>query len=616
MNHIALRRRLFIIALLLIVASALTGCELRARKSPRIAGDFSQALRVGTGNIHEPYAIHVAPDGSHLWLAWPEAGPESMGLHLLRMGSDGETSVDQRVDLPLFFPHHYALLPASTDEDGVYLLSLAGAQSEANKSVYLAKVTPEGQIPQAPFPLTPAHHAVQSYAALPGDGGSILLIWESNAPGAAGIYGATWSPSEPTPQPQLLVSGGSMPAAAREPDGTVHLAWALEPAPKDWEFYYARFGTLPGTPLAGTLIGEQSGGTGAVLSPPRLGFDDDHIYLYWSIEYRAGMQQGASSLYFITFPKEAPSTMPIRTLALPEASPMTYTSLPAQLQQMRDAGQLTTTMGRGEERFPTLTQILPLPNQEGLSGFVAYPAPVSAPADIQLLFCSAMSEYRLDSEIQPIVVVFADGEPIGMQLVARTENLSWYTAAAVDDMGNLYVVWPDTRGEGDYDVYLATTAPALKSALNRYSREDILIALVGIGWGMLSGLTTFFPFAVILFLVPTAILVVYHIFGSDDALTERGPRIVLLVAGATYYATKLILLAPLLSSPPLLGLIPPEWIRVLTFVFPILILALALLALWIYIRRAASPRLFMGFFIFAITDALLTMMLYGASFYA
>ncbi|MBC7242440.1 MAG: hypothetical protein H5T60_08350 [Anaerolineae bacterium] len=268
-----------------------------------------------------------------------------------------------------------------------------------------------------------------------------------------------------------------------------------------------------------------------------------------------------------------------------------------------------------EAAFPDLSTVVPLSPELGGSRFVAYPVPLSLPAELQLVFCSVMTEYRLKDELQPGIAILADGELLAYQQVARTGNLSWNPSPARDEAGHLYLAWPDTRGQGRYDVYIATTAPALKEAIRRPNQDDILLGAVAFGWGMLAGLTTFLPFLMVILVFPLAVVVGYHIFGSQEELSAPGPRIVLVVAGLLYYAGKLLIFSALLSFPPFRELLPEGLRWTLDFGLPALILALALLALRQYLRRAQPPRLFAGFLVFVLTDALLTMMLYGPGFY-
>lgn len=607
------RHPALVILALGIVLIMLAGCELRPAKTPRISKDWSPALRVGNASQHEPVAIVVEEDGSAVHLVWPEAGRSGLAMHYLQLRDSRQPAVDQLMELGLFFPKSYSLFQGKEDMLHIFFLAAEGAQD--NPRLYHAILDKAGRLIGQPVPISPLTHHVKHYALSPDGAGGFLAVWEAGGT-PAGIYLQSLDDrGAPVGDSCRLAADGKEPALAIEPKAGVHLAWISEPRPQERLLYYSWMEyPFAGTPQAVELT-RVYGGTGAIFTAPRLGFDDGHVYVYWSVEYRAGMEQGSASTFFVAFPKGQPAAQQPRTLSLPDTEALPYAAMRAQLGQWRETGKIERGGMPAEEAFPDISIVVPLSPEQGGSQFVAYPAPVALPAELQLVFCSVMTEYRLKDELQPGVVILADGEVLGYQQVARTGNLSWNPSPARDGAGHLYLTWPDTRGQGQYDVYIATTAPTLKEAIRRPSREDILLGALVFGWGMLAGLTTFLPFLLVILVFPLALVVGYHIFGSQENLTERGPRIVLLVAGLLYYAGKLLIFSALLSFPPFRELLPESIRWMLDFGLPALILALALLALRQYIRRAQPPRLFAGFFVFALTDALLTMMLYGPGFY-
>jgi hypothetical protein len=199
--------------------------------------------------------------------------------------------------------------------------------------------------------------------------------------------------------------------------------------------------------------------------------------------------------------------------------------------------------------------------------------------------------------------------------VARSGTFSWNPVLAHDERGDLYAAWLDTAGEGNYDAYLATTSPQLKAAINRFTAQDILLGAADTTWGMLSGLTLT-PFVVIMLFLPIFWIALVYIFGSDDSLSEGGVRAVLVVAVLLYYGGKLLMFGPLMRFPPFLRIVPAQFAPALIYGVPVLIVALALGALLVYYRRAEQARLMWGFVVFAGVDALLTMVVYGPSFFS
>jgi hypothetical protein len=84
---------------------------------------------------------------------------------------------------------------------------------------------------------------------------------------------------------------------------------------------------------------------------------------------------------------------------------------------------------------------------------------------------------------------------------------------------------------------------------------------------------------------------------------------------ALYMGAKLVLLPNFLLYVPLLDQVPPHLHSVWILGVPLIILALALAAMYVYIRRAERATLFLAFFVFALTDALLSLAIYASSFF-
>ena len=86
---------------------------------------------------------------------------------------------------------------------------------------------------------------------------------------------------------------------------------------------------------------------------------------------------------------------------------------------------------------------------------------------------------------------------------------------------------------------------------------------------------------------------------------------VLGIAIALYTGTKLVSLPSFLLYVPFLDQVPPQLYSALVSGMPLIILALALAAIYAYTRRVERATLFPAFFVFTLTDALLSMAIYA-----
>ncbi|UCC61893.1 MAG: hypothetical protein JSV36_14005, partial [Anaerolineae bacterium] len=94
-----------------------------------------------------------------------------------------------------------------------------------------------------------------------------------------------------------------------------------------------------------------------------------------------------------------------------------------------------------------------------------------------------------------------------------------------------------------------------------------------------------------------------------------GTRIGLLVAILVYGGSKLMLLPGLSAGIPFLYRLP-GWLAAFASIgVPVLIFLLALGAIYLYARRSDRATLFKAYLVFALTDGLLTIVLYAPGFF-
>jgi hypothetical protein len=213
-------------------------------------------------------------------------------------------------------------------------------------------------------------------------------------------------------------------------------------------------------------------------------------------------------------------------------------------------------------------------------------------------------------EMQLAQAVFAEGKLKGYQLAAKTGSASLRSNLVADPAPNLYLTWLDTAGFGRYDVYYASTSPQAKAWLDRTRLKDVLFKVAGLSLGMLSGVALL-PFIVLWTFLPLLLLVLFYVFVGEEELELGRVKVALGIAIILYTVTKLVSLPTSLLYPLLSDQVPPQLSAALVSGVPLLILALALAAIYAYRRRAERPTLFPAFLIFALTDALLSMAIYA-----
>jgi hypothetical protein len=219
-------------------------------------------------------------------------------------------------------------------------------------------------------------------------------------------------------------------------------------------------------------------------------------------------------------------------------------------------------------------------------------------------------ESTAESTIQLAMAVLADGRPLGYELASKTPGASVVSSLAADADANLHLVWSDTAGFRQYDIYYASTAPAAKRWLDRVNTDDVMLRAADLIWGVASGIGLV-PIAAVWNFPPLIWVILFFIFSGQEYLNRRGAMIGLFVAVIVYIGAKWLLMPGLSVGTPFLHTVPVELVPALVITIPVLILSLAVGGVVLYSRRSESPTIFVGYLVFALIDGILTVVLYA-----
>ncbi|MGC8837603.1 MAG: hypothetical protein ACP5UM_04215 [Anaerolineae bacterium] len=605
-------------ALALLVGSLflLGGCgSLEPEKSQKASADWSRGLRLGVASLNQAVALQVS-GGGEVHLAWSEAGDRGMEIAYLRLGQNAQERARVRFSPGLFFPREPVLVLDAAD--AVHLFCLGSEGRGRPDGVYHGMLDTEGHLQGKMARVTPENHPVTSYRARRVPDGTIALLWADASDEAPGIYYVALTPEGALAgEPVRVAPGGTEPDMAVAEDGHLHLAWVEEPEPGQ---RVVRYGILsPGTgellPPGGMAVGSTPVETGLVTYPPRVGLDDTHAYVFWSVEHRGGLAQGLAESFFAAVPLREHAEQPtVHQVLLPEQAGPSSGEV-TRLEFLPLAHPSTRKFDSRNRWYPLQPMTFRSPEFVGpYSGYVLMAAPLPYQGPSLPVAFAVKEQFRRRAEVEPVLALFEGGALWGHQEAGRTGSLSLFPTLEADAAGNLHLTWVDFKQFGEYHVFYATTAPGTRQALDRVTVRDAALAVVNFGWGMLSGLSLI-PLTVIL-LVPSLLWVgLTYIFGSGDDLAERGVQISLAIAAALYLGMKFFVFSSLLANPPFLGLVPAWAAPALTWGLPLAILAAAAGATALYARKGARPNLFWGFAWFAGVDILLTLTLYGPAFF-
>jgi len=595
-EHSMQRRTLYWMAgLMALVMLALTGCEApEAERSRKVSPDWSRGVRLGVAYFGEPITL-VADEGrggSHI--VWTGQKEGEQNLHYLRLSPQAEVLLERDLETPLSRPRRPQLL---LDKDGrLHLLFLARPPGSEMLSLFHALLGDEGQIAAGPARLSALDQGVELYRAVLNAAGQIAVFWSVEHGADPGIrYVRLDEEGSPTSSPNLLVAGGTAFDVQVDAGGTLHLTW-FQPWANDQgqEVRYASFTDARIEPVTGVRLTDMPTPRGVIIWGPTLGLDTTNAYVFWSREYRLGLEAGTAETHYTTFLLGAPVPGE-KPLLLPPVSEPVYD------EHEGPFGYANLAYLASELRYD--------------SGYLTMPVPVAGQmSELPVLVTMKVFEPGR-AKAQVMVAVFAQGKLLGYQFLAQTTLFSQYPLAVSDAAHDLHTIWSDLAGRGRHIVYFASTSSAVKDRIDRFGPNDVATSGLNMLWGILSGFVVL-PLT-LLWILPAVIwLAIYTFLGRGEDLTYRPARIALAVGVLLYLGSKFVWMPTILDYIPFSAWVPLPLqsisllLRLLT---PAIILALACLAGYARVRRADTRSVFSFMVPFVLVDALLTIAIYGPS---
>ena len=580
-----------LVLLLTVTMCLLAGCELGAEKGLRAARDWGRGEVVGTSSLSNPVGMCVDSSGTPVHLAWVAEGEGGDSLHYMQLNERAEVIADCDLDVQVAHPRDLQLL--SDGRGGAQLFWLDSR--EGAQALYHLRISPEGQAASYPVRLSSADVVVEAFYAGLDARGEIQILWsteDGDHPGVSGLILDSWG--EIASPNTLMREGGRDPHFALAGDGTLHLTWLEKPSYELHKIYYGTLGPADATLQRPAQVGFYSISTGQVGYSPRIGLANDDVYVFWSVERRGGgLTPPSSDSFYVTFPKGEPEFGPAQPIGIPRVAEPDYEA------------------AEGEYSYSELAA--PAEGAAAVyanSPFVYQMALVSQDGpELPAAFATQLSTRRQD-RIQIALTIWSGGVLKGYQVAARTRSISLRPTLAVDRSGDFHLVWIDTGGFGEYDVYYATTSPEAKAVLNRITARDVFSGVFTVLWSV-GQAVSFFPVFLFWLLLPLVWISIFSFVRVDDDLTRTTAKVALAIAFFIYFFTKFFVLpAGFMSYVPFIGDVPAPFDEWLTMGLPFIVLVLAILASLLHSRRSETKSLFAAFFVFAFTDGALSLLLY------
>jgi hypothetical protein len=596
---------LLLLLLCALPALLLGGCQVESDRGEKPGPDWSRGLRLGQTGLRQPVALQADADG-HVHLAWIDLTLPGR-LRYAHLDRQAHVLLNEQLDIDLPNLRRPQLLV-----DGDNRLHLAWlSRQEGVQRLYHTLVSPDGQAGEL-LPLPGRMEAVSSYQMYLAPGGDVAFVWAQELEDGTSdiLHVLLDDPSSPV----ALVKGGIDPYVLADRTGTVHLTWLTEDALTARTIYYGELRDVSHPalwPATGQKLADFSFPEGGTYYGPVLGVDERNVYVIWSIQNLGGGLTPTSAFsYYVTFEFGAygAAGTPIaraRSLVVSDEAQPVYAKHP---------NPVGTALG--EYGF---TGLAPLAARVSSgSDFVNTPATVTSQRGELPVAFSVLTHSRAESQIRLATAVLSGGEPVGYQLASKTLTASLMPSlvsdASNDQEVGLHVAWLDTAGFREFDVYYASTVPEARRWLDRTSTDDLVMGAADLVFGVFSGLGLL-PIAGIWTFPAMVWVVVFFIVTGREEMARSRTKVGFAVAVLLYVGVKILLLPGLYIGTPFLHQVPPGWAVALGIAVPTLMLCVALAAVYIYARKAERATIFVAFFVFALTDVVLTLVLYAPGFF-
>jgi hypothetical protein len=567
----------------------LTACA-GERKSPKPSEDWSRGLLLTDDSVGSA-GLAVDESLRQVYVVWPVALDKDMAIRFTRLDDLSEPVISKDLQFPgqLIYP---SLVSGSSGE--LHLFWASRPSGSPGWSLWHAKLDQEGNLLEQARQVSSDEDNVGNYTATPDAAGGALVAWSQWS--TEGIYLLHIGEDGKALSQQMEVSSsGESPAARVGPDGDVHVAWMGEGG-----VHYAILSLEDlSAPVEGQLVAEIKMGTGASLIGPELGLSEDWVYVFWSLLNQSGLEAGTSKTQYVAFPLGAPEKTPVDSIWILPEEEQIYEPYQGEL-------ALSQLIKPPQEAWATTDYIMRPAVMQDFS--------VSSGANPDLAVAVAANQlYRLNPYLQIAVAVFADGEFKGYSYVSKTEQISDYPVIFFGPSGNLYTLWREKMLGSD--VYYAATEANARENLDDLTAADFTDAALQGTIEMLVSIA-FMPFVGLGWMLGGFIVLgIWKIIRDQDDMSMWINWPALAIGFLVYFAIKLATLPTFLTYVPFSAWIfIPEGLQdLLRYGVPLAILAIALaVGHWVRVKYSDSVLIF--YTVASLTDAMLTLAIYGVNF--
>jgi hypothetical protein len=506
--------------------------------------------------------VAVAARNDETFVAW---FGEDGGIRLAHLDAALNTLEMTDVSLTAAIPRNLRLTPTAEDQ-----LHITWVDSiDGLPTLVYARIAARQETPLAYQPIPLAEDALHVEVLLNPEGQRMDLFWSDLSSRSEGLYHqATSLTGDEIAPPTRLTDSGWQPGATWDTNGHIHLAWADEGVGGYATIWHARLDPHPQSLQDPRAVAAVRLRRGTVLEGPEVGAVTDTGVVAWSAgdrrpalvgtgDYPSGSAQLGGQFGFLS---EAFDSV--------DGDLAHFTIVPPATTQPPSARSLVVA--------PVIAAL-------------GEPRLVSADGEVWAVYSGWVAR-RSTFRLQILAMLLSEGENQAPVPISRTQSRSLCPDLAAERSA-LRAAWLEPIGNETYQVIVASTGSAAREALGgfRWSEWWQDVALLGMD---AVGLLGFLPLVLGWTVLPLGfVLVATWVSGGESS----GWRTALWLGGT--------LVLQVICKGMIAVQLSPFQADIVQAALALVPVILGGGAMWLYWRRAASPKLIVAFGLFAGIDA-------------
>lgn len=525
------------VALLVVLLAVWTSAQ--TRMIPHASEAWSRGRIVGDTSVRRAAALRPLGERGCV-LVWQNSDEQ---LQMTRIDADGEVVHDEVLALGAVQPRDPQL---EVGADGrLHLLWREGERPDA--ALYYVLLSADGAPLNAPQAISDAP-IEENPRLVAGADRRYYAVWADEQ----GVQWATLSEDGALLSgPALAAPDAGIPAVQVDEQGNLHLAWRQALRTRAWEIQYAVLNPVDGSLRGPAAVGQVILRTGQGMDDPVIGLDGETVYVLWAGH---DFKYGGSWSEYAVFPLDAPE----------------------------QAVTAPLTLGKGRS-----------------------PVDLYAASNPGGALWLAMSESVSDAEVMGIersqIAVLNVGSGNGEAVVTASPSASLSPVLALDEAGQRHLAWLETAEFGRYQVAYASTAPDVVKHYNAWTLADIVDTVFSYLFKASTLIIALVAALLVWAVAPLLVLVLYHVFTSEETVHSRRSYVALFVVLA------LEVLLTFAAPPRLVVEASGPLVR---WGAPAAGALAAALATWRWTRRRERPHLFGVYFLFTGVSSILQVLIY------